>query len=160
MGTPTMPTLAAASVLFETSQPRCQPGQSDNGDDVPFRSLPKHVVENLEHVVVVPDLRLARRVVLIRRLGRDLIPHLGEVHVDARVALDHLLELAQHGDELLLSMLVNMINCFTQPLPVNAVVGRQPISGSGKVVSVLSSVRMCCSVDAYLLTRCLDGMSA
>jgi hypothetical protein len=39
-------------------------------------------------------------------------------------------ELSQDRDELLLPMLVDVVDCPTQPLPVNAIVGGQPCSRS------------------------------
>lgn len=109
---------------------------------MPFRGPPKHVVENLKHVVVVPNLRRSSGVVLVRRLVWDLIPHLREVHVDSRVVLDHLFELAQDGDEVSLSMLIDVVDRPTQPLPMDAVVGRQPATRSGVgFVSILNSTQ-------------------
>jgi hypothetical protein len=104
--------------------------------DIPFRGIAKHVVEDLQHVVVVADLRPAGRVVLVRRLGWNLIPHLGEVHEYAGVVLDHFLELAQHRGELLLSMLINVVNCVAQPLAMDTIVGRQPGARSEEAVSL------------------------
>ena len=109
---------------------------------MPFRGPPKHVVENLKHVVVVPNLRRSSGVGLIRRLVWDLIPHLREVHVDSRVVLDHLFKLAQDGDEVSLSMLIDVVDRPTQPLPMDAVVGRQPATRpGGGFVSILNSTQ-------------------
>ncbi len=101
------------------------------GKDLPFRGPPKHVIENLKHMVGIPNLRLSSGVVLIRRLVWDLIPHLRKVHVDSRVVLDHLFKLAQDGDELSLPVLIDVVDRPTQPLPMDAVVGRQPATRSG-----------------------------
>jgi hypothetical protein len=88
------------------------------------------MVQNLEHVVIIPDLGLPCRIVLVRGLARNLVPHLGEVHVDAWVVFDHLLELAQHRDKFLLPMFVDVVNCATEPLTMDTVVSGQPSPGS------------------------------
>lgn len=93
----------------------------------PLGRLREDVVEHGQHVAVVADLPLgARRVLVVRLLERDLLPHLVEVHVDAGVALDQLLELLQHGDQLLLRRLVDVVDLRLEPFVLDAVVRRKP----------------------------------
>jgi hypothetical protein len=81
------------------------------------------MIQHLEHVVVVADLGSAGRVTRVGRFLGDFVPHLCEIHVDTGVVLNKLLELLQHGDELLFAVLVDMVDGFTEPGMVNAVVG-------------------------------------
>jgi hypothetical protein len=82
------------------------------------------MVEHVQHVVVVADLALAGRVLGVGRAARDLVPHLAEVHVDARVALDQVLKLLQDRDQLLARVGVDMVDLVLEPLAVHAVVSR------------------------------------
>jgi hypothetical protein len=76
--------------------------------------------------MIVADLTAAGWVLVVRRLFGDLIEHLNEVHVDARVALDELLKLLQHGDKLF-RVLIDMLDGALQPLAVDVAVLRQPL---------------------------------
>jgi len=98
----------------------------------PLRSACEDVVEHGQHVLVVPDLALARRIPVVRGPTRDLVPHLAEVHVDAGVTLDQVLELLQDRNQLF-GIGVDVVHLLLQPLAVQPVVRREPGAGSDGV---------------------------
>lgn len=88
------------------------------------------MIQHLKHMMIIPDLRRPGGILLVGRPLRDLVPHLGKVHVDAGVVLDELLELLEHGDQVLLAVLVDMVDVLAQPGLVDAVVRWEPVAGS------------------------------
>lgn len=76
-------------------------------------------------MVVVANLLGARGVLVVGLLARDLLEHLHEVHVHARIALDEVLELLD-GRRELGRVLVDVLRHAMDELAVHAVVGREP----------------------------------
>ena len=66
------------------------------------------MVENLKHVRVASNLGFAGRVLVVWRLVWDLLPHLGEIHVNSSIVLDQLLEFLQDRDELLARVVIDV----------------------------------------------------
>lgn len=94
----------------------------------PLRGAREDVVQDREHVSVVPDLFVAGGVLLVGPLVGDLVPHLREEHADPRVRLDKVFEFLQYGDEPL-RILVDVVGLLLQPLLMYATVGRKPAAG-------------------------------
>ena len=89
------------------------------------------VVEELEQVVVIADLHLTGGVVEVRLLIGDLLEHGGDEAEDARVRLNELLELFEHGVEGLW-VLADVVDDALEPFFVHAVVTREPVANSGR----------------------------
>nr|POE59281.1 hypothetical protein CFP56_24550 [Quercus suber] len=102
----------------------------------PLRGGGEGVVQHLEHVVVVADLLVAGGVLVVGVLDGHLVEHGVEVHVDARVVLDELLEVLEHRRELF-GVLLGILDLFAQPLLVDAVVCWQPCAWSDDVCEPL-----------------------
>lgn len=83
------------------------------------------VVQDCKHVAIVTDLLVTSRVLDVWRLVWYLIPHLCEEHADARVRLDEIFELLQHGNQPF-GIIVDMVNLFFEPLPVHAAIRWHP----------------------------------
>ena len=79
----------------------------------PLGRTREDVVEHLQHVLVVADLAFACWVAAVARPLRDLVPHGGEIHVDARVGFDEGAEFLEHGDEGLGRVGVDMCDLLT-----------------------------------------------
>lgn len=118
-------------------------GHADHPDAkrrvVPLWRLGEDVVEDGEHVPVVSYLSLAGRIIIVRLLQGHLVPHLVEVHEDARVPLNELLEFLDHGDQRLRRVLVDMGDVLRHPVVLNPVVGWKPGSEAlGLIRSLVS----------------------
>lgn len=85
------------------------------------------MIQNRQHVLIVPDLLMAGRIFVVWAFHGDLIPHLAEVHVDARVVLDKVLELLHDGDEIL-GVVVDVLYLTPQPFVMDSTVSREPVS--------------------------------
>lgn len=114
----------------------------------PLQGAGEDVVEHLQHVVIVADLALACRVPVVGRSAGNLLPHLAEIHVDARIALDQLLELLQDRNQFL-GVGVNAVHLVLEPLRVHTIdcgeVCTRPVGMLGSRSSELSgwaSVRL------------------
>src|ERR1039457_143888 len=77
--------------------------------------------------MIVPHLRLARRILVVRRPPRSLLVHLMEQHEDLSIALDQLLEFDDQGMERLL-LRVSLLDHGLQPLVEKGLIGRQPFA--------------------------------
>nr|POF05912.1 hypothetical protein CFP56_53299 [Quercus suber] len=87
----------------------------------PLRRLREGVVQHLQHVMVVPDLLVARRVLVVRVLDRHFVEHGVEVHVHPRIVLDEVLEVLQHRRQLL-RVLLCVFDLLPEPFLVDPVV--------------------------------------
>lgn len=94
----------------------------------PLRSTGEDVVEDGQHVAIVPDGPVACGVLVVGTLIGNLIPHLSEEHADARVGLNEGPELLQHRGELL-GVLVDMLDLLVEPFLMDTAVCRQPGAG-------------------------------
>ena len=79
------------------------------------------MAQDLQHLLVVPNLLRACRVAIVGHLVRNFVKHLDEVHVHARVPLDESLEFLDDGDEGL-RVFGHMLSYAIKILPVNAMV--------------------------------------
>lgn len=89
----------------------------------------ENVIQDVEEVLVVPDLLVAFWIVVVRLLVGDLLEHLIEEHVNTAVALNELFELLQNRVELF-GVLLDMVNDTIDPVLVDSVITREPIAHS------------------------------
>lgn len=106
-------------------------------------------------MLVVPDLALACDVCVVRGFARDFIPHGAEVHADAGVVLDKILEFLENGNQLLLADLVDVFDMVAEPVLDDAVVCGQPCS---RPDFVRNQPIMYKDMYAYLCTRYSSGI--
>ena len=99
------------------------------------------MVQRLQHVLVVAQLRRPRGIILVGMLLGDLFKHLDEVHVHAGCLLDEFLEFLEDGDELF-GVLVCVFCHPAHVLSVHAVVCGKPCTRSESIELAVIEVIM------------------
>jgi hypothetical protein len=107
----------------------------------PLRRMTKHPIQDQQHMAIITNQPLARRIAPVARARGHLVPHGREVHVQARVVLDHVLEFLDDRDQGLLRVRVDVLDVAAEPFAVDAVVCWEPVADS-----------FCC-----LLVSCVGG---
>lgn len=89
------------------------------------------MVDDLEHVMVVADLRMAfsLRIVGVGLFVRNLLEHGSEEDVDTGVLLDQIAEFDEDGVQVL-GILVDVVNNAAEPFLVSTLVVRKPFAQS------------------------------
>lgn len=87
------------------------------------------MIQNLQHVFIVPNLRRARRIITVGVLLGNLFKHLHKVHVHAGCLFDEILELLEDWYQVF-GVVVGVLAYATDVFAVHAVVGRKPGTGS------------------------------
>jgi hypothetical protein len=123
----------------------------------PLRCAGENMIENLEHVFKVANLRFAGWIAIIRGFIRYLGPHLSEMHVEAGISLYHVLEFFENWNETNFWIVFYMVYLSTEPLLLDPTVGRKP----GTVTNCKGSAtwtRSLARVPTYWCTRCSVGI--
>lgn len=152
IGTPTTPKVIVNKIF---SNPEVSALTNSFSRVCPLRGISKDVIQNLEHLVIVLDLLSTGWITAIRMLLRNLVKHLGEVHVDTRGAFYELFEFLKRGCELL-GILGYMFGYSIQKFAMDTMVRWKPVGDPITEMLVLKVQYLL--EETYLWTRCSFGM--